>query len=295
MEVNLRRRRGLGVEETQPLLQNDANYREEDPYPPPPPTTINNNSASHSVYMFLCQMFAQFWEELRKRIFLAPAQATNLDNETIQKMTEFKNHVSVSFSAENVGHMDDLRRLWDIVYPKIKFPSEINSELWKKIGFQSDNPLRDFRGSGIFGLQNLLFLAEKYPKHFFRLLDIEERRPGEHYPLAVASFNITMMIFEILGWGWKNPGKSTAKDSLVFQRCTEFLFLEDFSVGKAEIIFHELYCIAMIKMDRKWYEMKAGYMDFPQVIAQAQGQFEILMRGFRSVEDLFGYIKMNPE
>lgn len=30
------------------------------------------------------------------------------------------------------------------------------------------------------------------------------------YPFVVASFNVTMMIFELLGWGWKTKGMSTA-------------------------------------------------------------------------------------
>jgi hypothetical protein len=89
--------------------------------------------------------------------------------------------------------------------------------------------MRDFRGTGIFGLQNFLFLAEKYPTTWQRIVDLQESRGkwcatrflrdlGERYPVAIASFNVTMMLFEFLGWGWKTPGQSSCKDT-VSQSC----------------------------------------------------------------------------
>jgi len=130
---------------------------------------------------------------------------------------------------------------------------------------------------------------------FFQLLDVDDTRPGEHYPFAVASFNITMMLFEILGWGWKTPGKSTAKNSSVFFRCISFMFSENYSLERAENIFNELFSLSMVVMDKNWYEMNAGYMDFPKVLTQTQNQLEVLIVAFLSLEDLFVYNRVHLE
>lgn len=37
-----------------------------------------------------------------------------------------------------------------------------------------------------------------------------------------------------------------------------------------------MYCIAMIQMDDKWDEMRATYMDFPNVLKATQAEFEKL-------------------
>eukprot|EP01126_Amoeba_proteus_P035362 TRINITY_DN3565_c0_g1_i15.p1 TRINITY_DN3565_c0_g1~~TRINITY_DN3565_c0_g1_i15.p1 ORF type:complete len:162 (-),score=24.15 TRINITY_DN3565_c0_g1_i15:1227-1712(-) len=107
--------------------------------------------------------------------------------------------------------MTDLYALWQLSFPNHPSPNPLNHENWKLLGFQSDDPLRDFRGSGIFGLHNLLFFAHKYPRTWEKMADLNHRR-GERFPFTVASFNVTMMLFELLGWGWKTPGQSTCRN-----------------------------------------------------------------------------------
>jgi len=293
--MELRRRRVTS--ENEPLLTDDTGFIQDENtnwgssiHGASSTTVIDTKSYAHSIYELAWQYIAQFWAELRKRVigFSPP----DISAPTKQNMTEFQKFVTTPFEAQDPSHMSELYLLWKVVFPEIEVPSNIESELWKKLGFQSDNPLRDFRGSGIFGLKNMLFFAEKYSKSFFYLLDMDEKRPGEHYPFAVASFNITMMLFELLGWGWKTPGKSTTKNPAVFHRLVSLLFSENFSVERSENIFNELFSLSMVMVDKKWYEMKAGYMDFPKVLAQTQEQLEGVILQFNSLEDLFGYNKV---
>jgi len=250
-----------------------------------------NDSYVQKFYELAWECIVQFWMEIRSRFIGTPE--IEIDSSTKQKITEFQKYATIAFDAHDPSHMLDLHCFWKNQFPDVELPDNLESELWKKLGFQSENPLRDFRGSGIFGLNNMLFFAEKYPNRFSHLLDLNETRPGEHYPFAVASFNITMMLFELLGWGWKTPGKSTAKNPAVYHRLISFLYSEDYSIDNAANIFNELYSMSMVIVDTKWYEMKAGYMDFPKVLAQTQMKVEELVLKFKSLEQLFEHNRVN--
>jgi len=102
-----------------------------------------------------------------------------------------------------------------------------------------------------------------------------------------------MMICELLGWGWKRPGVSTAKNPGVYSKLISMLFSDNFSLELAENIFSELYCEAIVEMDREWIESKAKYMDFPVVLANSQERFEKLLIRFSGIEDLFSYNQKN--
>jgi hypothetical protein len=77
-----------------------------------------------------------------------------------------------------MGCMCLLRYCCDCVDPQVGFKGEnldyqLISDDWKKLGFQSDDPMRDFRGTGIFGVEQLLFFADKCPQKFHYVLDLQ--------------------------------------------------------------------------------------------------------------------------
>jgi hypothetical protein len=79
-------------------------------------------------------------------------------------------HVDVDMKITHFAHYL-LVRLWNAVIPdeprpyNINSPADIKSVLcdprWRWLGFQNDQPLTDFRGSGFLGLWCLVYLAEK--------------------------------------------------------------------------------------------------------------------------------------
>ena len=67
---------------------------------------------------------------------------------------------------------------------------------WKRIGFQSKNPRTDFRGGGVLGLLNLVYLNENYPEDWAAMVATGED-DSKMWLLAVSSINIThhLMVF----------------------------------------------------------------------------------------------------
>jgi len=167
-------------------------------------------------------------------------------------------------------------------------PDNLESDLWKNIGFQSDEPTRDIRGTGTFGISNLLFMCEKYPQKFRLLAGLDARitTSPEKYPFAVGAFNVTMMIYELLGWGWKTAGKSTAKNSAAYPKLCALIFDDAMELRDSIFVFNELFCVAVKLLDDTWTDMQAKYMEFPKVIIETQSKFERTILAFNKTSDI---------
>lgn len=114
-------------------------------------------------------------------------------------MDRFRNLVSEKYDTTNTKHEKLLQRLWDISFPDRKLKNRI-SQQWKDMGFQGTDPATDFRGGGIFGLWNLIYFADTYPKEY-KLMFRKSVQLNGSYPFVIAGLNVTMMLFDILGWG----------------------------------------------------------------------------------------------
>jgi len=112
-------------------------------------------------------------------------------------------------------------------------------------------------------------------------------------PFVIASFNITMLVFELLGFGWKNPGKSTALIEGTYYKLATFLFPlnEQLNMERAIFISHEIFSLLVMMTERKWKEIAKTYLDFPDVLQKTQNDFEVLLKQFHDVEHLFQYNK----
>jgi len=131
--------------------------------------------------------------------------AAVLDDETKSLLVKFKDFTCQPFDKDNPAHEELLEYLWNQCYPEESQNYERISKKWGKIGFQGKDPATDFRGPGIFGLQNLLYLANHYPWKFQQMgqFSSSQKDGMESYPFAITGMNITNMLFEILGWGMK--------------------------------------------------------------------------------------------
>jgi hypothetical protein len=114
-------------------------------------------------------------------------------------LDKFKNIVSEKYDTTNPKHEKLLKRLWDISFPDRKLKNRISPQ-WKDMGFQGTDPATDFRGGGVFGLWNLIYFAETYPK-VYKLMFTKSVQLNGSYPFVIAGLNVTMMLFDILGWG----------------------------------------------------------------------------------------------
>jgi engulfment and cell motility protein 2 len=212
------------------------------------------------------------------------------------------------------------------------------SAQWKQLGFQGTDPVSielqwkvsllsyhptfhslqatDFRGSGVVGLQNMLYLADNYPSSFQRFV-----RTKEAYPFAISGLNLTMLLFELLGWGMKKEKGTNARTrkhlALVlfgkqnvlrhsFEKVTSSNSSNSSSSsssqgtpveldGGALVSFHELYCLLFHVFDRRWHAHQASYMDFPVVKQSTQKEMMELLQSIESRHDVVAKTKeMSP-
>ena len=101
--------------------------------------------------------------------------------------------------------------LWACSFPQESLDERV-SDQWKRLGFQGRDPATDFRGCGVFGLQQLIAYARKYPAAFQFHLKGEHHE--EAYPFAITAINLVNLIFQLLGWGMR-PSTSPAKATLI--------------------------------------------------------------------------------
>ncbi|VDO97366.1 unnamed protein product [Heligmosomoides polygyrus] len=83
----------------------------------------------------------------------------------------------------NPVHEAKLLKLWHLLKPDDKI-SSCSGKHWTTIGFQSDEPSRDFRGMGILSLDQLIYLAKKEPKLMRSIMTLANH-PRIGFPLAI--------------------------------------------------------------------------------------------------------------
>ena len=118
------------------------------------------------------------------------------------------------------------------------------------MGFQGTDPATDFRGMGLLGLDNLIYIAENHSLIFRRIVKEQSSRDDNDYPVAVTGISITQLLFTLL-----KLGEDKQEDNFVYN----ILFDHDFA-------FEEIYSVVFQLLDRTWDEMNAAYMDFPRVL-----------------------------
>lgn len=106
----------------------------------------------------------------------------NVVNIIIKKINSYK---SIQASDDNNDHvLENLEKLWNNLKPGIKRSNNaINSSDWSEIGFQGNDPRTDFRGMGLLGLYNLLYLSDNYPIDARKIL-LESNHIRRYFPFA---------------------------------------------------------------------------------------------------------------
>ncbi|KAN0025768.1 hypothetical protein ACTFIU_000031 [Dictyostelium citrinum] len=185
-------------------------------------------------------------------------KVTAKQSQTIKVLFQKK---STIYESTNPDHEEYLKHLWTLLYPDQEFQKK--SPLWKKFGFQSDDPTRDFRGMGIMGLLNLIHLVQHHNDWVQEIL-----AQDRDYPFAVAGINISNLIFEVF---------QISEDSLQqpwyssFWSSSYMAMLCSMSRHN-DHAFEELYFLIFNLLDHLWIQMNATYMMFPLVIKKLKSQ-----------------------
>lgn len=110
-----------------------------------------------------------------------------LSEEELEALNTLRSQSRIPYNRENQAHQSLLKQLWSTVFPTEDPPLDLKSEKWKEIGFQNKDPASDFRGAGVFGLEQLLYMASNYPQEFS---DIASN--SSSYSFAISGLNITV-------------------------------------------------------------------------------------------------------
>ncbi|KAJ8297396.1 hypothetical protein KUTeg_023927 [Tegillarca granosa] len=154
---------------------------------------------------------------------------------------------TTKYDSQNEEHEEKLQQLWTLLMPDVKLEKRISKQ-WTEIGFQGDNPMTDFRGMGMLGLNQLLYFASIYTEKSRNLLS-HSKHPKYGYSYAIVSINMTSLLYEILSNG--------ALRTHFYNIKTEKPSLQD---------FHEVYCYLFLEFDKFWFDEKPkDIMEFGRV------------------------------
>lgn len=128
----------------------------------------------------------------------------------------------LSYNESNVKHVALLEALWRHLMPDVlrrATESTVNgtdcpispippyqplvSADWGEVGFQGKDPKTDFRGMGMYGLLQLVYLAKLENGFRARKMLFESRHPRRYFPFAASGINVTSFVVNDLLKGRK--------------------------------------------------------------------------------------------
>lgn len=105
----------------------------------------------------------------------------------LENLNILRQNARKAFDQDNERHKKLLKELWEKVFSDHEYPIDGKSDKWKELGFQGKDPSTDFRGAGIFGLEQLIYLARQYPSEFIAM-----KQTAKNYSFAISALNITV-------------------------------------------------------------------------------------------------------
>jgi len=168
-------------------------------------------------------------------------------------LDRLKRRANIPYNQEDQTHEDLLMRYWTAVFDGEQLPASTSAR-WKRLGFQSNNPRTDFRGGGVFSLQNMVYMAEKYPADMKQMV-VEQTRLLE-YPLSAALVNVSHMLvlfFRLNDAPSKLP--AVGDDTASKRAMKNFARL---AVDPSSNAFEELFVACSLKMQESWKALVLG-------------------------------------
>lgn len=226
-------------------------------------------------------------------------------------LENFQEKMLVPYDRGNAEHVDLLRRFWDAcmvashryrggsaliidgLTPALPpMPSTIKSEVWKTYGFQNEDPASDFRGGGVFSLQNLLYFAETYPTSFGEFATCE-------YPFAIAGINVTMMLLNLmrLTHGKATCLATTQRNENFSSQCSRvnlsrLLAHEGDDLRSMEAVFGEVYATCIYLMHEGWLASKRNLLEFNSILNATKTKIDAILRHATRLSDITKHAKL---
>jgi hypothetical protein len=103
----------------------------------------------------------------------------------------------MEFHRDDPSHSSALQSLFEATFSGHPYPQGGKSPLWKKMGWQGEDPATDFRGGGLLALECLVHMAgtDRHRGAYLALVEKDgDRDPMLYYPFAAAAVNVTFML-----------------------------------------------------------------------------------------------------
>lgn len=182
------------------------------------------------------------------------------------------NQVNVTFSNNNLQHMDLLENLYVYSAGQLtQTPFERFTEHWKAVGFQKTDPLLDVKTTGLLFLQAMLYLCKRHQTAVLGMMQRNQANSKTNYPFAIVGVNLTLMLIEIFQIRDQKYLTSNAGYWDLFHD---------------KDAFYEIFSICFGHLDSLWVHRKATRADFAALINEVKVLItHILTHNPKSVED----------
>ncbi|KAG2430488.1 hypothetical protein HXX76_010011 [Chlamydomonas incerta] len=249
------------------------------------PGEFNLQAFIQSILAWWQRMFGACFGQIfsyATHLWPAPSREPELSLLQAERLQQLRDRVAEKFDIGSPSHQDSLRRLWNLAFSGEPCTA-LKTPRWKDMGWQGEDPATDFRGAGLYGLDNLIYLAEVHPDTFRRLMDkTEGARATWEYPFAVAGLNLTWALSELLDLHTPTGAAAAAAASSSGtgdsagprppRSAAGRAFLK--LMSESDVAFEELYCAAYCLLDATWLDMRASYMEFNAVMKRVKGEVE---------------------
>lgn len=186
-------------------------------------------------------------------------------NGYLRLQSEVESIRQIKYSSDNPEHEKKLMQLWVVLTNGQHLESRTSSQ-WTQIGFQGEDPMTDFRGMGMLGLDQLVYFTTKYTSVARALLS-KSHNPKNGYSFAIVGINMTELVYTFLVKGNLKTHFYNYKQS----RPT----LEE---------FHEIYCYVFYEFDKFWFsENPKDIMDFGRIREKFRKRLKHRLREPRAV------------
>jgi len=118
------------------------------------------------------------------------SDALDAERDGVFKMAQLK------LDLRDTAHVRLLQTLW-VRLSGEDAPCAKTGAHWQRIGFQGNDPTTDVRGSGMFGLLQLLFLVESHADLAAKLRALSHCA-HQHFPMAVVAFSLSAIVIRLL-------------------------------------------------------------------------------------------------
>jgi len=219
-----------------------------------------------------CGCFSSFWSGLTSPSDMISISSFQLSKAQKTRLENLRISVNTRFDPDNSNHRTALISFAKIAIGQDFTQNELKSPKWKSIGFQGNDPATDFRGAGLFGLENLNYFVIKRPDVFRRMVLINSNNDIQHFlPFAITGLNITFMLTSLLSIGQSFRFLLNRESAIYY---SSFIAL----LEQNENAFEEIYTMAFVYLEGRWTRQHVKYIDFPLALQELKSRLESVLK-----------------